>query len=54
MMCTCDQGYDSDTCISKNKLPVYLKEGFPLADGLDDDLEVLPVLDSFVSCKWKQ
>ncbi|XP_052779173.1 reelin-like isoform X2 [Mya arenaria] len=49
MMCTCDHGFLGDTCLSNQSLPIYMKEGFPLANGLDDLPEVLPLLDSFSS-----
>ncbi|KAH3803341.1 hypothetical protein DPMN_131599 [Dreissena polymorpha] len=49
MICSCDAGYHGDACQSNQSLPVYMKEGFRLADGLDDLPEILHVLDSFSS-----
>jgi len=52
-MCSCDPGYHGDMCLPDQSLPSYLKEGFLLADGLDEHPEVIPLLDTFVSCEFK-
>lgn len=54
MMCTCDEGYHGETCVSNTQLPGYLKEGFPLADSSDDQPEVLHELDTFGTRKFRR
>ena len=50
MMCTCDHGFQGDTCTPSQSLPNYMKEGFPLASTVSLP-NTLPVLDIFVKRK---
>ena len=51
MMCTCDHGFQGDTCTPSQSLPNYMKEGFPLSNTVSPP-NTLPVLDIFVKRKF--